>query len=173
MMPSLMDQYLSLWPSQLSRSLPLKSSMRSDLPSRGGTSGASPRAMAGSSRAVRASRRLMALPREMGDCWGQSTKPAAQSAGPAESRDCWPGHGDVLGLQYSEGYASDPQRMEPVAATSPPSPARPLSESDWGSFVDAYGRATLDWLRQSGLSSAEAEALTRDLMSHIRREFGQ
>ncbi len=63
--------------------------------------------------------------------------------------------------------------MEPVAATSPPSPARPLSESDWGAFVDAYGRASLDWLRQSGLSSAEAEALTRDLMSHIRREFGQ
>src|SRR5687768_15098138 len=63
--------------------------------------------------------------------------------------------------------------MDPVAATSPPPPARPLSESDWGAFVDAYGRATLDWLRQSGLSTTEAETLTRELMRQMRREFNQ
>jgi DNA-directed RNA polymerase specialized sigma24 family protein len=63
--------------------------------------------------------------------------------------------------------------MDPVAATSPLPPARPLSESNWGPFVDSYGRAILNWLRQSGLPTLDAEALTSDLMRHIRREFNQ
>ena len=63
--------------------------------------------------------------------------------------------------------------MDPAVDSPPAAAARPASESDWGAFVDAYGRAMLDWLRQSGLSNAESEALTRNLLQLMAREFRQ
>src|SRR5262249_27704182 len=59
--------------------------------------------------------------------------------------------------------------MEPAAA--PPSPAAPPSETDWGAFVDSYGRVAVEWLRAQGLPGAEADALARSLFQIIAREF--
>ncbi len=63
--------------------------------------------------------------------------------------------------------------MDPLVESPPSTPTRPASESDWGQFVDAYGRAILDWLRQTGLATAEADVLTRHLLQFMAREFGQ
>jgi hypothetical protein len=69
----------------------------------------------------------------------------------------------MLGLQY----------MDPVATPSPPASARPPSEASWDGIVDTYGRAILDWLRQSGLSTDEADALAGDLMQGLAQEYRQ
>jgi DNA-directed RNA polymerase specialized sigma24 family protein len=59
--------------------------------------------------------------------------------------------------------------MEPAAATPPA--ARPPAESDWGAFVDAYGRALLDWLRGRDLPRADMDWLVKHLLHGIGREF--
>src|SRR5262245_32293012 len=59
------------------------------------------------------------------------------------------------------------------ATVSMPSPTRPPAESSWPAFVASYGRAILEWFRQSGLPAAETESLVRDLMQWLGREFIQ
>jgi DNA-directed RNA polymerase specialized sigma24 family protein len=48
---------------------------------------------------------------------------------------------------------------------------RPASESAWSDFVDVYGRAILEWLRQTGLSADEVQELVCDLMVRLTPGF--
>ncbi len=60
--------------------------------------------------------------------------------------------------------------METIAKQVAPA-VRPAAESSWDGFVDWYGRCILDWFRQSELPRADADALARDLMRLLAREF--
>jgi len=60
--------------------------------------------------------------------------------------------------------------MEPVAAL-PPIATRPAAESNAGAFVEAYGFALLAWFRGGDLQRDEADALARDLLQMMVREF--
>lgn len=59
--------------------------------------------------------------------------------------------------------------MDASAATL--TATRPPAETDWSAFVDAYGRAVLQWFCQSGLPDAEADSLAQDLMRLFHRDF--
>src|ERR1051326_9097121 len=60
--------------------------------------------------------------------------------------------------------------MQP-AAEPPPVAARLPGESEWGAFVDTYGRALLACLRQRALPRDQAGALARQLLHEMAREF--
>ena len=58
--------------------------------------------------------------------------------------------------------------MEPIA----PMRVRPLAETEWPAFVEAYGGAIVGWFRRTGLPRPEAEELVRDVMRSLGRDFG-
>ncbi len=63
--------------------------------------------------------------------------------------------------------------MEQAAKPFSPLAVRPRPESGWDAFVDWYGRAILDWFRQTKLNQSEADNLVRGLMQHFAREFAK
>ena len=58
-----------------------------------------------------------------------------------------------------------------MSSVSEPSLDRPASESNWGDFVDSYGRAILEWFRQTGLPPTDVEELVREMMSRLVSSF--
>src|SRR5712691_7270048 len=63
--------------------------------------------------------------------------------------------------------------MDEPHSPTPALPHRPPSESAWGEFVDSYGRAVLEWFRQTGLPPNDIHELVGELIAHLAREFAE
>ncbi len=50
---------------------------------------------------------------------------------------------------------------------------RALSETTWSAFVDAYGRAILEWFRQTGLPTSDVHSLVRELIAQLATDFAE
>jgi DNA-directed RNA polymerase specialized sigma24 family protein len=73
-------------------------------------------------------------------------------------------------LPLRETFPPREPAMESMTQSPPVAPRLP-AETDWGAFVDSYGRALLEWLRLRELPPAEVEALARDFLHVMAREF--
>jgi hypothetical protein len=50
-------------------------------------------------------------------------------------------------------------------------PLRPRSETEWGAFVDSYGRVILEWFSQSNLPRAKVQLAVSKLLTNLHGEF--
>jgi len=61
--------------------------------------------------------------------------------------------------------------VETARETTTSPSERPGSESDWPSFVDAYGRVVTAWFRQTGLPATDVQRIIRTLFVYFHKEF--
>ena len=163
-------------PSQPSRPLPSKSAMVSDRPFCGGTIRVSSAESAGRPSAIVPNRAksnrkyIMAI---LGNTWRMMRVILPITNRPENQFpiDMLPFPQPTRRTNRRIGSIGHPTISCTVMNVTLKPPSRPPTETTWPAFVDSYGRATLEWFRQSGLPSADVKALVREFMAQLAPEF--